>query len=397
MAVFNSAKKEINIKIVYCGPSLCGKTTNVQTIHEKLAPHQRGEMVSLATKDDRTLFFDFLPIELGNVKGFKTRFHIYTVPGQVYYALTRRAVLTNVDGVVFVADSQKDKMEANLESFKDLEENLKFYKKNILSTPVVIQYNKRDLPDIMPVDELNTALNKLQFPFFEASAVQGPGVMETLTACCKLVLKQLDESSAKKAGPIIKIFKEPEPYAASVLQQQEEAAAGTGPVIRISSEASADEPRSTEPPVPGVATPEAAPPEPVKIPETIPFKISSPPEQPATLHLPAGPPSTVADIIPAGDEVPQGPFNLKQDVATPDTGTLLAAGSAAASRQSLTISAEIEPEQEAQFKIIACGQPQKESATSIKVPLIFQINELNKECLINIIISFDNFTMREPR
>ena len=380
MAVFNSAKKEINIKIVYCGPSLCGKTTNVQTIHEKLAPHQRGEMVSLATKDDRTLFFDFLPIELGNVKGFKTRFHIYTVPGQVYYGLTRRAVLTNVDGVVFVADSQKDKMEANLESFKDLEENLKFYKKNILSTPVVIQYNKRDLPDIMPVDEINTALNKLQFPFFEASAVQGPGVLETLTACCKLILKQLDESSAKKEGPLIRIFKEPEPYAASVLQQQEEAMAGTGPVIRISSEAIADEPRS------------AAPPEP--IPFTIP---SSPPEPPATLHLPAEPPPTIADIIPAGDEVPQGPFNLKQDVATPDTGTLLAAGIAAAASQSLTISAEIEPEQGAQFKIIACGQPQKESATSIKVPLIFQINELNKECLINIIISFDNFTMREPR
>jgi signal recognition particle receptor subunit beta len=379
MAVFNSAKKEINIKIVYCGPSLCGKTTNVQTIHEKLAPHQRGEMVSLATKDDRTLFFDFLPIELGNVKGFKTRFHIYTVPGQVYYALTRRAVLTNVDGVVFVADSQKDKMEANLESFKDLEENLKFYKKNILSTPVVIQYNKRDLPDIMPVDEINTALNKLQFPFFEASAVQGPGVLETLTACCKLILKQLDESSVKKEGPLIRIFKEPAPYAASVLQQQEEAAAGTGPVIRISSEAIADEPLSAEPP------------------ETIPFKMSSPPEQPATLHLPAGSPSTVADIIPAGDEVPQGPFNLTQDAATPDSGTLLAAGSAAASIQSLTISAEIEPEQEAQFKIIACGQPQKESATSIKVPLIFQISELNKECLINITISFDNFTMREPR
>jgi hypothetical protein len=281
---------------------------------------------------------------------------------------------------VFVADSQKDKMEANLESFKDLEENLKFYKKNILSTPVVIQYNKRDLPDIMPVDEINTALNKLQFPFFEASAVQGPGVLETLTACCKLILKKLDESSAKKEGPLIRIFKEPEPYAASVLQQQEEAAAGTGPVIRISSEAIADEPRSAAPPVP--------------IPFTIP---SSPPEQPATLHLPAGSPSTVADIIPAGDEVPQGPFNLTQDAATPDSGTLLAAGSAAASIQSLTISAEIEPEQEAQFKIIACGQPQKESATSIKVPLIFQISELNKECLINITISFDNFTMREPR
>ena len=129
-----------------------------QTIHEKLAPHQRGEMVSLATKDDRTLFFDFLPIELGNVKGFKTRFHIYTVPGQVYYALTRRAVLTNVDGVVFVADSQTGKMEDNIESYKDLEENLKFYKKDLLTTPFVIQYNKRDLPDVMPVEELQPHL-----------------------------------------------------------------------------------------------------------------------------------------------------------------------------------------------------------------------------------------------
>ena len=174
MAVFNSAKKEINIKIVYCGPALCGKTTNVQTIHEKLAPHQRGEMVSLATKDDRTLFFDFLPIELGNVKGFKTRFHIYTVPGQVYYALTRRAVLTNVDGVVFVADSQTGKIEDNIESYKDLEENLKFYKKDLHTTPFVIQYNKRDLPDVMPVDELNRVLNKLQVPFLNPAPCRVP-------------------------------------------------------------------------------------------------------------------------------------------------------------------------------------------------------------------------------
>jgi len=374
MAVFNSAKKEINIKIVYCGPALCGKTTNVQIIHKKLAPHQRGEMVSLATKDDRTLFFDFLPIELGNVKGFKTRFHIYTVPGQVYYALTRRAVLTNVDGVVFVADSQADKMEANIESFKDLEENLKFYKKDIVSTPFVIQYNKRDLPDIMPVEELNATLNKLRVPFFEASAVQGPGVLETLTACCKLVLKQLDEGTAKKEGPVIKIFKEPELAADLMPPLQEETAAESGPVIRITSE---DAPAKQ--PVIELQKTEDAAPAPVEIPGTIPFKIKTTPEQPAS------------------DDVPQEIFNLTPEVEPPDSGAPLDAGRTAATAQRLTISAETGPGEEAHFKIIACGQPHKENATTIKIPIIFQISEMNKECLVNLVISFDDFTIREPR
>ena len=297
MAVFNSAKKEINIKIVYCGPALCGKTTNVQTIHNKLAPHQRGEMVSLATKDDRTLFFDFLPIELGNVKGFKTRFHIYTVPGQVYYALTRRAVLTNVDGVVFVADSQTEKIEDNLESFRDLEENLKFYKKDLLTTPFVIQYNKRDLPDIMPVEELNSVLNKLQVPYFESSAEQGPGVMETLTACCKLVLKQLDEGSAKKEGPVIKIFKDIEPASVPEPQYQEETAAETGPVIRITSQPVADEPLA-EAPMPRTEHGE--------IPGAIPITRSQPPAQPSTLHFSPGEYSSAADISPAEEAPPRG-------------------------------------------------------------------------------------------
>jgi mutual gliding-motility protein MglA len=374
MAVFNSAKKEINIKIVYCGPALCGKTTNVQIIHKKLAPQQRGEMVSLATKDDRTLFFDFLPIELGNVKGFKTRFHIYTVPGQVYYALTRRAVLTNVDGVVFVADSQADKMEANVESFKDLEENLKFYKKDIVSTPLVIQYNKRDLPDILPVEELNAALNKLQVPFFEASAVQGPGVLETLTACCKLVLKQLDESTAKKEGPVIKIFKEP-PLAANLMPPlQEETATENGPVIRITSEAAP----AQQPAIELQMTEESAP-APAEIPGTIPFRIETTPGQ------------------PAGDDEPQEIFNLTPEVEPPDSVAPLDAGSAAPPSQRLTISAETGQGEEAHFKIIACGQPHKENATTIKIPIIFQISEMNKECLVNLLISFDDFTIREPR
>ena len=216
MPVLNSKKREIDIKIVYYGPALCGKTTNLQTVFKKLAPHQRGDMVSLATKDDRTLFFDFLPIELGNVKGYKTRFHVYTVPGQVYYGLTRRAVLTNFDGVIFIADSQAGKMEENIESFNDLEENLRFYKKDIYSIPFVLQYNKRDLPNIISIEELNATLNKLQSPYFEACAINGPGVMESLTACCKQVLRQLDEASAKHETPVIKLYKEPETPSADI-------------------------------------------------------------------------------------------------------------------------------------------------------------------------------------
>ena len=198
MAVFNAAKREIDLKIVYYGPAMCGKTTNVQCIHKMLAPQQRGELMSLATKDDRTLFFDFLPIELGDVRGFKTRFHIYTVPGQVYYGLTRRAVLTGADGVVFVVDSQTNKLQENIESLKDLAENLKFYKKDLATFPFVFQYNKRDLAHVAPVVELDSMLNQLNVPAYESSAVTGMGVVETLTAICKLVLKQMDSGTAKK-------------------------------------------------------------------------------------------------------------------------------------------------------------------------------------------------------
>lgn len=209
MVVFNPLKREIDIKIVYYGPALCGKTTNIQAIHKVLHPQQRGELVSLATKDDRTLFFDFLPIELDGIKGFKTRFHIYTVPGQIFYALTRRAVLTGVDGVIFVADSQADKVQENIESLNDLKENLKYYKKEIASLPFVIQYNKRDLENALPVEELEKELNILQVPSFVASAIGGKGVMETLTMCCRMVLKQIkDKSRVQKVAEIKEAAKE---------------------------------------------------------------------------------------------------------------------------------------------------------------------------------------------
>ena len=195
MAIFNYKKREISAKIVYYGPALCGKTTNVQHIHHKLNPRQRGELVSLATDADRTLFFDFLPIELENVGGFKTRFQIYTVPGQVYYNSTRKAVLTGVDGVIFVADSQVSMKQENLESFNNLLENLKYYNRDVNQIPLILQYNKRDLDNIMTMEELDTLLNHNQVPSFASSAVTGNGVLQTLTACCKQVLRDLKQKS----------------------------------------------------------------------------------------------------------------------------------------------------------------------------------------------------------
>jgi signal recognition particle receptor subunit beta len=192
MAVFNYAKKEIDAKIVYYGPAISGKTTNLQFIHQHLKPDQRGKMVSLATNEDRTLFFDFLPIELESVRGFKTRFHLYTVPGQVYYGATRRAVLTGADGVVFVADSHADRMEDNLASLKDLEDNLRYYGKKVENTPLIIQYNKRDLPDLLTIEELNHKINRLNTPYFESIAILGKGVFESLTMVCRMVLKAIE-------------------------------------------------------------------------------------------------------------------------------------------------------------------------------------------------------------
>jgi len=193
MALLNYSNREVNAKIVYYGPGLSGKTTNIDCIYKKLKPEQKGKLVSLATQTDRTLFFDFLPIELGEVKGFKTRFHLYTVPGQVFYNATRKMVLKGADGVVFVADSQRQMMDANIESLKNLEENLIAYGKTLETIPHVIQFNKRDLSNAVPLEEIYKKLNRFNAPFFEAVAVEGKGVMETLSAAAKMVLRNLRE------------------------------------------------------------------------------------------------------------------------------------------------------------------------------------------------------------
>jgi signal recognition particle receptor subunit beta len=224
MSMINYAAREINCKIVYYGPGLGGKTTNLEHIYGKVKPDTRGKLISLATETERTLFFDFLPVDLGTIRGFNTRFHLYTVPGQVYYNASRKLILKNVDGIVFVADSQVERMEANLESMQNLYDNMAEYGYDLTRMPFVIQYNKRDLPNAAPVGDLQNALNPgweppepsraritpdpyhagenlvdqlpsgewvEKVPYFEAVAISGDGVFDTLKAVSKLVLKAL--------------------------------------------------------------------------------------------------------------------------------------------------------------------------------------------------------------
>jgi signal recognition particle receptor subunit beta len=191
MTFINYAAKEINCKIVYYGPGLGGKTTNLQHIYNKTAPDRRGKMISLATEADRTLFFDFLPLDLGTIRGFTTRFHLYTVPGQVFYDASRKLILKGVDGVVFVADSQVDRMEANIESIRNLEDNLKDHGFDLKDIPYALQFNKRDLPTVMPVDEMYRMLNYKREPTFVGIAPQGVGVFDTLKSVAKQILVEL--------------------------------------------------------------------------------------------------------------------------------------------------------------------------------------------------------------
>ncbi|HBR16792.1 MAG: gliding-motility protein MglA [Deltaproteobacteria bacterium RIFCSPLOWO2_12_FULL_43_16] len=195
MSFINYSSREINCKIVYYGPGLCGKTTNLQFIFKKTNPEHRGKMISLATETERTLFFDFLPLSLGDIKGFKTRFHLYTVPGQIFYDASRKLILKGVDGIVFVADSQIERMDANIESFENMQTNLKEQSYDLANIPYVIQYNKRDLPNVVPLSELKKVLNVNGAPDFEAVAATGAGVFETLKAVVKLVLIELKKGT----------------------------------------------------------------------------------------------------------------------------------------------------------------------------------------------------------
>ncbi len=229
MALFNYATRELSAKIVYYGPGLSGKTTNIEMVHHLLRPDQKGRLISLPTETDRTLFFDFLPVDLGQIKGFKVRFHLYTVPGQVFYNATRRLVLQGVDGVVFVADSQVEMMSSNIESLKNLQDNLATYGKKLEELPFVLQYNKRDLKNIASAEEMNTQLNVRNVPVFEGIAKDGTGVTETLVAISRLVFSHLrkslllpgDMAEETEFGVIADLAEEekPQPEAAELLEE----------------------------------------------------------------------------------------------------------------------------------------------------------------------------------
>ena len=203
MAIINQATRELQVKIVYYGPAKCGKTTNLEQVHANVQNVQeKGKLVSLATSSDRTLFFDFLPIEAMAIKGFKTKFQLYTVPGQVIYNTTRQLVLRGVDGIVFVADSQYEKMEDNVKSFQNLEENLRSLNLNLADVPHVLQYNKRDLPNVAPVEFMDYLLNNReeQVPSFSACAHKCEGVFETLNMITRLLLQKFIAQSQRKVA-----------------------------------------------------------------------------------------------------------------------------------------------------------------------------------------------------
>ena len=221
MVLFNAATKELTAKIVYYGPGLCGKTTNLQHVYDTLPGEGRGKMLSLATQTDRTLFFDFLPIDLGTIRGMKTRVQLYTVPGQVFYDATRKLVLRGADAVVFVADSQAPALESNKESFQNLIVNLKEQGADLEKIPHVIQWNKRDTPNALPVATLDKEINLYHAPTFEACAMRGEGVRETLTGVAKLVLKSLAEK-----------------YGGGVVEEPAVLMGGTPPAPRIQAEES---------------------------------------------------------------------------------------------------------------------------------------------------------------
>jgi len=335
-----------------------------------LAPQQRGELMSLATKDDRTLFFDFLPIELGDVKGFKTRFHVYTVPGQVYYALTRRAVLTGVDGIVFVADSQKNKLQENVESLNDLNDNLKYYKKDITSVPFIIQYNKRDLDGILSVAELNTTLNTMNVPFYASSALQGTGVVETLTAVCKLVLKQMDKTSGKKPKPqAIPTARIAEP--APPVPPPEQASEATEPIFKIFNDevpAAAPPQESAAPPAGGIESVSGVD---LSMPQVESFRFE---EQPP--------------VVPNEPEINIDTSYVPTDLAEPSP-------SFDEQKLSADFSSYTMPGgQENELRIISCGQAQKISERMLKLPVTVTIGQPGRECTLTITISFDDIKLK---
>ncbi len=287
MVTINYAFREISCKIVYYGPGLSGKTTNLQYVHGRVPAKSRGDLISLATEADRTLYFDFLPIHVGDIAGFATKFQLYTVPGQVFYNATRKLVLRGVDGIVFVADSQAAKMDENIESLSNMYENLKENGIDLDEIPIVLQYNKRDLPEVTSIEELEKTLNPEGRPYVEASAVNGTGVFDTLKRITKLVLEQTKERTAMGPGASAP------PSVAPSLSASGPIPVGSGP-IPLAPNRTTDRSFATEQATTAVAEPKVQPMAPAKPIREVPtpaqpdtFEQSEPPSVPAPERRPA--------------------------------------------------------------------------------------------------------------
>lgn len=450
MAVFNYLRKEIDAKIVYYGPAVSGKTTNLQHIHQHLKPEQRGKMVSLATNEDRTLFFDFLPVELDSVRGFKTRFHLYTVPGQAYYGATRRAVLTGSDGVIFVCDSQEDRVEENLYSWKDMEENLRYYGKKIDSIPLVIQFNKRDLPNIFSVEEMNRRFNPLKIPYFESIATAGKGVFETLTTACRLVLKAIEvgvearrsggpeapaETLAPRPSRMVKNIPRPEPPAQPAPSPQPQAQQRK--TLRFEKEVPAADssPQPAVPNKPGGAlrfekedhAPEPVRPNPGSVPgtttspgrgmvaEPVPMAGNTARVRALRLEKGAAVPDVARDVAPpppawvitpekelgsaepswSSKVPPEVVSNPEEDHKKLDSRMILSRlferKKAESSSKVEEHPAEIIPPSREKLKIVACGNPRLLSPSGVEIPLTLEIDGQGKSFSFNLIVNLEQF------
>lgn len=250
MVQINFARRELSCKLIYYGPGMSGKTTNLEKVHDAVPDEAKGRFTSIATDGDRTLFFDLLPIDVGKIGGLDVKLQLYTVPGQVYYNATRKLVLRGVDGIVFVADSQPDKMDENLESLKNLEENLSEYGVKLADLPLVMQYNKRDLPDVVPISEMESKLNKLNWPSVEASAINSEGVVDTLKLCSELVLQAVSART-----------KIPADIATAAIHKRLEEREASGPMVQPEKPAPAEIPKpSPTPQQPVRAEPARLPP-----------------------------------------------------------------------------------------------------------------------------------------
>ncbi len=337
MATFNNQTREIRAKIVYYGAGQSGKTTNIQYVHAKLKADLRGELMTLATEQDRTLFFDYLPVDLGEISGFKTRIQLYTVPGQVYYNSTRKLVLKNADGIVFVADSSRKFMKDNLESFQNLIDNLRDYGIKITDLPVVLQYNKRDVPDAVSVDEFQEKLNRYGFPHFEATASSGIGVLPAFQAVSKLVMKHIKDTALANLSAAAGLPQPPRPEPPKPAAMQPKPASGS---LDADEEALLDNlgpPSAPAPAAPARPVPLPPPPQPAaagKIAAVPTLKILEaagiqPPPQlvrnPAPETVSKGDPLAVRlEVVSIGPPLPApgGVFRAQVRLKDPSTGRL---------------------------------------------------------------------------